>query len=413
MKKRVVITGMGALTPVGHSVTEFWENLKQGKSGVAKVTRFEINGFPTEIAAEVKNFEPAKYIEKKETRKMDLVEQYAIAAAQQAVDDAGISSQKMDPHRIGVVIGSGIGGIDTLEKQHKNLITGGHNRVSPFFIPMMIIDMCAGLVAMRFGFKGPNYATVSACASSAHALADSFKIIQRGEADIMLSGGSEATITPLSMAGFCSARAMSTRNDQPEKASRPFDKGRDGFVMGEGSGMLVLESLDSALARGAKIYAEVMGAGMTADAYHITAPSPTGEGACNAMKIALKDADLQPQEVDYINAHGTSTGLGDISETLAIKNVFGEHAHKLAVNSTKSVIGHLLGAAGAVEAIVCVKTIQDGILHPTINQEVPDPQCDLDYVPNSQRKKEIKVALSNSFGFGGHNVTLAVKKYQA
>ncbi len=413
MNQRVVITGVGAITPVGHSVSEYWENLKQGKSGVAKVTRFDINGYPTQIAAEVKNFEPTKHIEKKEARKMDLVEQYAIVAAQQAFDDSAIKIEKIDPYRAGVVIGSGIGGIDTLEKQHKNLMTAGHNRVSPFFIPMMIIDMCAGLVAMRFGLKGPNYATVSACASSAHAIADSFKIIQRGEADLMLTGGSEATITPLSMAGFCSARAMSTRNDQPQKASRPFDKERDGFVMGEGAGMLVLESLDSALARGAKIYAEVIGAGMTADAYHITAPAPNGEGACNAMKIALKDAQLQPQEVDYINAHGTSTDLGDISETLAIKNVFGEQARMLAVNSTKSIIGHLLGAAGAVEIIACVKSIQEGILHPTINQEVPDPQCDLDYVPNVQRKREIQVALSNSFGFGGHNITLAVRKYQA
>lgn len=413
MNQRVVITGMGAITPVGHTVSEYWENLKQGKSGVAKVTRFDINGYPTQIAAEVKNFEPTNHIEKKEARKMDLVEQFAIVAAQQAFEDSGIKTEKIDPYRAGVVIGSGIGGIDTLEKQHKNLITVGHHRVSPFFIPMMIIDMCAGLVAMRFGFKGPNYATVSACASSAHAIADSFKIIQRGEADLMLTGGAEATITPLSMAGFCSARAMSTRNDQPEKASRPFDKERDGFVMGEGAGMLVLESLDSAIARGAKIYAEVIGAGMTADAYHITAPAPNGEGACNAMKIALKDAQLQPKEIDYINAHGTSTDLGDISETLAIKNVFGEHARKLAVNSTKSIIGHLLGAAGATELIACVETIQEGILHPTINQEVPDPQCDLDYVPNTARKREINVALSNSFGFGGHNITLAVRKYQA
>jgi 3-oxoacyl-[acyl-carrier-protein] synthase II len=412
MKNRVVITGLGIISPVGNDVESFWGSLKQGKSGVGLVTRFDAEGMTTKIAAEVKDFDGAKYLEKKELRRMDLVEQFAIAAAQQAIDDSKLDLTSIDLERAGVITGSGIGGIDTFEKQHSILLKSGPSKVSPFFIPMMIIDMCPGLISLRFGFKGPNYATVSACASSAHAITDALRVIQRGEADIMLTGGAEATITPVSFAGFCAARAMSTRNDNPPAASRPFDKDRDGFVMGEGSGMLVLESLEHARQRGARIYGELLGAGMTADAYHITAPLPNGNGAARAMKQALKDSDLKPEQIDYVNTHGTSTDLGDISETLATKNIFGEHAYKLAVNSTKSMIGHLLGAAGATELITCVLSLQENTVHPTINLENPSPECDLDYIPGQARKKEMKYAISNSFGFGGHNVSLVVGKFE-
>jgi 3-oxoacyl-[acyl-carrier-protein] synthase II len=411
MKRRVVVTGMGVISPIGNSVEEFWNNLKEGVSGIDKLTRFDASEFSTKIAAEVKNFDPLKYIDKKESRRLDLTEQYAIATSQQAFDDANLGSDSLDPETAGVVVGSGIGGIDTFEKQHAILLKQGPNRVSPFFIPMMIIDMSAGLISMRFNFKGPNYATVSACASGANAIADAFRIIQRGDAEVMITGGSEATVTPASMAGFCSARAMSTRNDEPQKASRPFDKQRDGFVMGEGAGMMILESLEHAQKRGAKIYAEIIGVGMSADAYHITAPAPGGEGAIRSMKLTLKDAGLSPESVDYINSHGTSTDLGDLTECQAIKAVFGEHAYKIPVNSTKSMIGHLLGAAGAVELAATIKSMEEGILHPTINYEFPDPECDLDFVPNQKRKADIKTAFSNSFGFGGHNITIAVKKF--
>ncbi len=411
MRKRVVVTGMGAITPVGNSVEEFWEALKSGKSGIDRVTRFDPTGFTTQIAGEVKNFDPLSYIDKKEVRRMDPAEHYSIASSQQAYHDARLSSDSFDPYRAGVVIGSGIGGIETLEKQLSILLEKGPSRVSPFFIPMMIIDMSAGLVSMRFGFKGPNYATVSACATSAHAIGDAFKIIQRGDADIMIAGGTEAAITPSSLAGFCSARAISTRNNEPQKASRPFDKERDGFVMAEGSGAVILESLEHARKRDANIYAEIVGLGMSSDAYHITAPNPEGEGAARSISLALKDGDLSPDSVDYINSHGTATELGDVSETLAIKKVFGERAYRIPVNATKSMIGHLLGAAGAVEIIASIKSMQEGILHPTINYEFPDPKCDLDYVPNKSKEKEINVFLSNSFGFGGHNITLAVKKF--
>jgi 3-oxoacyl-[acyl-carrier-protein] synthase II len=411
IKRRVVVAGMGIISPIGNSVEEFWNNLKEGVSGIDKLTRFDASEFSTKIAAEVKNFDPLKYIDKKESRRLDLTEQYAIATSQQAFDDANLGSDSLDPERAGVVVGSGIGGIDTFEKQHAILLQQGPSRVSPFFIPMMIIDMSAGLISMRFNFKGPNYATVSACASGAHAIADAFRIIQRGDAEVMITGGSEATITPASMAGFCSARAMSTRNDEPQKASRPFDKQRDGFVMGEGAGMIILESLEHAQKRGAKIYAEIIGVGMSADAYHITAPAPGGEGAIRSMKLTLKDAGLSPESVDYINSHGTSTDLGDLTECQAIKAVFGEHAYKIPVNSTKSMIGHLLGAAGAVELVATIKSMEEGILHPTVNYEFPDPECDLDFVPNQKRKANIKTAFSNSFGFGGHNVTIAVKKF--
>lgn len=412
MKKRVVITGLGILSPVGNSVEEFWEALKNGKSGAGKITRFDTSNFTTRIASEVKGFDPLQYVDKKEARRMGLHEQYSMSSAFQAIQDAKLDSNSFDPNRAGVVIGSGIGGVDVMEAQHSVLMKDGPSRVSPFFVPMMIVDMSAGLVSIRYNLKGPNYATVSACASGAHAIADSFKIIQRGDAEVMVTGASEASITPLALAGFCSARALSTRNEEPEKASRPFDKQRDGFVMGEGSGMLVLESLEHAQKRGAKIYAEIVGVGMTADAYHITAPAPGGDGAIRSMRLALQDAGLKPEDVNHINTHGTSTDLGDIAETLAIKEVFGQSAYKIPVNSTKSLIGHLLGAAGAVELIATILSIKQGILHPTINQEVPDPECDLDYVPNQSRKAEIRVAISNSFGFGGHNITLAIRKFE-
>lgn len=412
MNTRVVITGMGAVTPVGNSVGEFWEALKAGKSGIDRITKFDSTDFTTKIAGEVKNFDPLGCIDKKDARRMDTSEQYSLVTSREAYNDADLNSSSFDPFKAGVVIGSGIGGIETLEKQLSILLKQGPSRVSPFFIPMMIIDMSAGLVSMRFGFKGPNYATVSACASAAHAIGDSFKIIQRGDADLMITGGSEATITPASMAGFCSARAVSTRNDEPQRASRPFDKERDGFVMAEGSGMLILESLEHAQKRGARIYAEVAGLGMTSDAYHITAPDPQGEGATRSMRLALQDGDLSPDSVDYINSHGTATPLGDIAETLAIKKVFGERAYQIPVNATKSMIGHLLGATGAVELIAGIKSMEEGILHPTVNYEFPDPECDLDYVPNEKREKEINVFISNSFGFGGHNSTLAIKKFK-
>jgi 3-oxoacyl-[acyl-carrier-protein] synthase II len=409
--RRVVITGLGVMTPVGNTVKDLWENLKNGKSGIDRITRFDPTQYSTQIAGEIKDFDASAYIDKKEARRMDLNQQFAIAGAQQAFDDAGLNSSSLDPEQSGVVVGSGIGGIDTFEKQHSILLNQGPGRVSPFFIPMMIVDMCAGLISMRFNFKGPNYATVSACASGAHAIADAFKIIQRGEAEVMIAGGSEAAITPVSFAGFCSARALSTRNSEPQKASRPFDKQRDGFVMGEGAGILILENLEHAQRRGARIYAEVAGAGSTADAYHITAPAPGGEGAIRAMKAALKDAGLSAEAVDYVNSHGTSTDLGDVCETQAIKAVLGERAYKIPVNSTKSMIGHLLGAAGAVELIATIKSMEEGLVHPTINYEFPDPECDLDYVPNQMRKAKINVALSNSFGFGGHNVSVAIKKF--
>ncbi len=408
---RVVVTGMGAITPVGNSVEEFWKNLKEGVSGIDRVSRFDPSQFSSQIVGEVKGFDASQYMDRKEARRMDLVQQYGVASAQQAFDQSGVGADSLDPERAGVVVGSGIGGIETFEKQHAILLNQGPNRVSPFFIPMMIIDLCAGLVSMRLNFKGPNYATVSACSSGAHAIADAFKIIQRGEADVMMAGGTEASITPASLAGFCSARALSTRNHEPEKASRPFDKQRDGFVMSEGAGMMILESLEHAQRRGAKILAEIVGVGQTADAYHITAPAPGGEGAIRAMRLALKDAGVEPDSVDYINAHGTSTDLNDITETQAIKEVFGERAKKIPVSSTKSMIGHLLGAGGAVELIATIMSMEEGVLHPTINYEFPDPDCDLDYVANKMRKMDVNVALSNSFGFGGHNITIAVKKF--
>lgn len=401
---------MGVVSPLGCSLDECWQDLLDGKSGVGPVTRFDASDYPTKIAAEVKGFDPLKYLDKKELKRSDPSQHYAIAASDDAIKDSGLDLETVDKDRIGVVIGSGIGGITAFEDQHGRLLKSGPGRVSPFFIPMMIIDMCAGLVSMRYGVHGPNYGMVSACASSAHAILDAFRIIQRGEADAMICGGSEATITPTAMAGFCQNKAMTTQNDPPEKASRPFDQRRDGFVMGEGSAMLILESYDQAVKRNARIYGEVLGGGMSGDAHHMTAPHPEGLGARRAMQTALEDAGISPDRVDYVNTHGTATGLGDIAETKAIKAVLGDRAHNIPCNSTKSMIGHLLGAAGAIEAVATLKSIQDGMVHPTTNLEVPDPECDLDYVKDGKRACDIKYALSNSFGFGGHNVTLVFGK---
>ncbi len=410
MNRRTVITGMGVISPVGHDVDTFWKAILNAESGIGPVTKFDVSNYSTRIAAEVKDFDGSKYIEKKELRRLDLSEQYAIVASEQALADSRLDLKAVDLDMCGVIIGSGIGGINTFEKQHGLLLNSGPGRVSPFFIPMMIIDMCAGMVSIRFGFRGPNYATVSACASSSHAILNAARAIERGEADVMISGGSEATITPTSLAGFCQARAISTRNDEPERASRPFDNGRDGFVMGEGSAILILEEMEHAKARGARIYAEILGGGMTGDAYHLTAPHPEGRGARRAMEMALKDSNLSPDQIDYINTHGTSTPLGDIAETIAIKHVLGDHAYKIPCNSTKSMIGHMLGAAGAVELIAVVKSIENSIVHRTTNIDDPDPQCDLDYVSDGNRECNINYALSNSFGFGGHNVSLVVGK---
>jgi len=410
---RTVVTGIGLVSPLGSDPDRYFQKLLDGECGIDKVTRFDISDYPTKIASEVKEFDPSQFLEKKEIRRLDYTEQYALSASQLAIDDSGLVLDNIDLDRAGVIIGSGIGGITTFEEQHSKLLKAGPGRVSPFFIPMMIIDMCAGLVSMRFGFRGPNYGTVSACASSSHAILDAFKIIQRGDAEIMITGGSESTITPTSMAGFCSAKAMSTRNDEPKRSSRPFDRDRDGFVMGEGSAIVILESLESAQARGARIYAEIVGAGMSCDAHHMTAPLPDGRGAMMAMKNALRDGGLEPADINYINSHGTATILGDISETRAIKTIFGERAYKIPVNSTKSQVGHLLGSAGAIEFITSILSMNAGKLHPTINLENPDPECDLDYVPNQARDHNFDAFLSNSFGFGGHNVTLAGRKFNS
>jgi 3-oxoacyl-[acyl-carrier-protein] synthase II len=407
---RSVVTGIGVVSPLGNSFDELWDGLLAGRSGIDTITKFDVSEYSTKIAGEVKDFDGSKYIDKKELRRMDIAEQYAIAASEDAIKDSGLDLKAVDPDRCGVIIGSGIGGISTFEKQHGQLLRSGPGRVSPFFIPMMIIDMCAGLVSIRYGFRGPNYATVSACASSANAISDSFRIIQRGEADVMIAGGAEATITPTSLAGFCQAKALSTRNDEPERASRPFDKERDGFVMGEGAAILVIESYEHAKARNARIYGEILGSGMTADAYHVTAPHPEGYGARRAIELCLKDADVSPQQVDYVNTHGTATNLGDIAETKAIKDVLGEHAHEIPCNSTKSMVGHLLGASGALELAVGLKSIEQQLVHPTINLDYPDPACDLDYVASGKKECKISYALSNSFGFGGHNVSLMVGK---
>jgi len=410
-RRRVVVTGLGALTPLGNTADEFWTGLTQARSGIGPITRFDASGFPTRIAGEVRNFDPLRYVDKKEARRLDPYLQYAIACATMAVEDASLDPARVDGTRFGVLIGSGIGGIQTLLETHKTLLEKGPDRVSPFFIPMMIVNMASGLVSMRFGAKGPNSSIVTACATGNHAIGDAFKIIQRGDADLMLAGGAEAIIIPLTVAGFCAMKAMSTRNDEPTRASRPFDAERDGFVCGEGGGVIVLEALEHAQRRDARIYGEVVGYGMTGDAHHMTAPDPEGDGAARAMAAALRDGALEPSAVGYINAHGTSTPYNDKFETLAIKRVFGEHARRLAVSSTKSMTGHLLGAAGGVEAIATLLALHNGLLPPTINYETPDPECDLDYVPNQARKQDVEVALSNAFGFGGTNATLAFRKY--
>ena len=410
--RRVVVTGLGALSPIGNTADEFWSSLLQGRSGVGPITKFDTEGYPTRIAGEVRDFDPLNFVDKKDARRLDPYLQYAVAASVLAVQDAALDTGKVDSSRFGVLIGSGIGGITTLLDSHRNLLEKGPDRVSPFFIPMLIINMSSGLVSMRFGAKGPNSSVVTACATGNHAIGDSFKIIQRNDADIMIAGGSEAIIIPLTIAGFCSMKAMSTRNDEPQKASRPFDAGRDGFVCGEGAGVVVLESLEHAVRRDARIYAEVVGYGMTGDAHHMTAPDPEGDGATRAMKLALKDAAVEPSTIGYINAHGTSTPYNDKFETIAIKRVFGDHARKLAVSSTKSMTGHLLGAAGGIEAIATTLALHHGMLPPTINYETPDPECDLDYVPNTARKVDVEYALSNAFGFGGTNATLLFRRYR-
>jgi 3-oxoacyl-[acyl-carrier-protein] synthase II len=411
-KTRVVITGLGAVTPLGNTAEEFWASLIEGKSGIGPITRFDSTGFATRIAGEVKGFDALKYVDKKDDRKLDLYLKYALACAVMAVEDAGLDPAKEDGNRFGVLVGSGIGGLGTLLDSHKTLLDKGPDRVSPFFIPMLIINMASGLISMRFGARGPNSSVVTACATGNHAIGDATRIIQRGDADVMIAGGAEAIIIPLTIAGFCQMKAMSTRNDEPTKASRPFDAERDGFVAGEGGGLVVLESLEHARRRDARIYAEVVGYGMTGDAHHMTAPDPEGDGAARAMAAALRDAALEPEAVNYINAHGTSTPYNDKFETIAIKRVFGEHAKRLPVSSTKSMTGHLLGAAGGIEAVATTLTIYHGILPPTINYEKPDPDCDLDYVPNQARKQDVEVALSNAFGFGGTNAILALRKYR-
>ena len=410
-RRRVVVTGLGALTPVGNTAEEFWSALVEGRSGIGAITRFDASGYPTRIAGEVRNFDPLKYVDRKEARRLDPYLHYAMACACMAVEDASLDTGSVDGERFGVLIGSGIGGITTLLEGERTRIEKGFDRVSPFVIPMLIINMASGLVSMRFGAKGPNSSVVTACATGNHAIGDACRLIERGEADVMIAGGAEAMIVPLTVAGFCAMKAMSTRNDEPEKASRPFDLGRDGFVCSEGGGILVLEALEHARRRDVRIYGEIVGYGMSGDAHHMTAPDPDGDGAARAMRAALRDARLAPTEVGYINAHGTSTPYNDKFETQAIKRVFGEHAARLAVSSTKSMTGHLLGAAGGIEAIATLLAIYNGLLPPTINYETPDPECDLDYVPNHARKQEVEVALSNAFGFGGTNATLAFRKF--
>ncbi|HEY0827156.1 MAG TPA: beta-ketoacyl-ACP synthase II [Bacilli bacterium] len=414
MKNRVVITGMGLLTSLGTDLETFWKHLMEGKSGVSMIESFDTTEYSTHFAATIKDFNPEQYIDRVEARRMDRFVQLAATAALFALKNANLNiKEDADPERVGVSVGSGIGGLSTWEEQHKILLTKGPKRVSPFFIPMMIANMASGQISIMTGAKGPNTTAVTACATGSHSIGDSFKIIQRGDADVMICGGSEAPVSSTGLAGFGALRAMSTRNEEPQKASRPFDIGRDGFVMGEGAGVLILESLEHATKRGARIYGEIVGYGMSSDAFHMTLTAPGGEGAVRSMAAAMKDAGIQPADVDYINAHGTSTPAGDISETAAIRTAFGDHAYKLAVSSTKSMTGHLLGAAGGVEAVICALTIQNGIIPPTINYDDPDPECDLDYVPNVARKANVEIAMSNSFGFGGHNATIILRKFQA
>ncbi len=409
--KRVVITGLGAITPIGNNLADYWDGLLQGRNGVGAVTLFDASEHACKIAAEVKDFDPHQYLDKKDAKRMDRFAQFGVCASQQAIADAKFVIDELNADRVGVLIGTGVGGLRVMETQNENLITKGPRKVSPFTIPMMIANMAAGLTAIHTGAKGPNSCTVTACAAGSHAIGDAFRLIQGGYANAMICGGAEAAVTPLSYAGFCSAKALSTRNDDPTHASRPFDRDRDGFVMGEGSGILLLEELEHALARGAKIYAEMAGYGMTCDAYHMTSPVPGGQGAAQAIELALADGNFSPEQVDYINAHGTSTQANDSNETKAIKKALGARAKQIVVSSTKSMTGHLLGGSGGIEAVATVMAIAKNKVPPTINLVNPDPDCDLDYIPNSSRDHQVNLALSNSFGFGGHNVTLAFKKY--
>lgn len=413
MKRRVVVTGMGALTPVGNDVATTWRALINGVSGAANITKFDASTWPVRFACEVKGFDPLQYMDRKEAKRSDWYTQYAIAAAVQAMKDANLDNgADVDPDRMGVIIGSGIGGLKAFEEQHDVYRERGQSKISPFFIPMFIADIAAGIVSMRFNAKGPNYATVSACATSAHAIGDAYRTIQYGDADVMITGGSEATVTPMAIGGFANMKALSERNESPETASRPFDATRDGFVMGEGAGVVILEELEHARRRGARILAEIAGYGATGDAYHLTAPAPDGEGAQRAMRRALNDAKLSVDDIQYINAHGTSTPANDRNETKAIKAVFGARAKDIHVSSTKSATGHMLGAAGAVEFIVCTHVVRECTIPPTINYHTPDPELDLNYTPNKAAKRDVRAALSNSFGFGGHNVSLAVRRFE-
>lgn len=412
MSRRVVVTGIGVVSPIGQGREAFFKGLKEGKNGASLIEAFDSTEYTTKVAAEVKDFDPEQYISKKELKRMDRFTQFGIVASKMAVEDGNINFENMDMNRVGVIMGSGIGGIQTLASQHEKLLNKGPGRVSPFLIPMMITNMVSGQVSMEFGAKGPNTTVVTACASGTHAIGDAFKAIQRGDADMMFTGGAEAAICELGMAGFCTMKAMTTRNDDPLRASRPFDKDRDGFLMGEGAGVIILESLESAQERGATIYAEMVGYGATADAYHITSPAPNGEGAARCMTMAVKDAGVEPSAIDYINAHGTSTPYNDKFETMAIKTAFGEHAYNLSVSSTKSMTGHLLGASGAIEAIASIMAVRDNFVPPTINIENQDPELDLDYTPNKGKEKVVNYALSNSLGFGGHNGTVIFKKFE-
>lgn len=411
IKRRVVVTGIGLITPLGSGIQQTWEAICKGASGIDYITSFDASDFPVQVAGEVKDFNPEDFIERKEIKKMDLFIQYALGAGVMAMEDAGLKVTNENADRVGVIVGAGIGGINTIERYHSVLLDSGHRRISPFFIPMLITNMAAGQISMRFGARGPNSCVTTACAAGTHSIGDAFKIIQRGDADAMIAGGSESAITPLTIAGFANMKALSSRNDAPQKASRPFEVERDGFVIAEGAGLLVLEDLESARRRGARIYAEIIGYGLTADAYHMTSPDPQGRGVVNCMRMALRDAGVAPEAIDYINAHGTSTPYNDKHETTAIKQVFGEHAHNLAVSSTKSMTGHLLGAAGGLEAAFCALALTEGIIPPTINYEHPDPECDLDYVPNYARHANLTTVLSNSFGFGGTNACIVLKKY--
>lgn len=411
MKKRVVITGMGAITPLGNNIDTFWQNIREGKSGIDKITRFDSEAFTTQIAGEVRDFDPQDFMDKKDAKHMDRFTQYAVAASGMAIKHSGLDLKKVDVERFGVILGSGIGGIETLENQANILHTRGPGRVSPFFVPMMIGNMAAGQISIALGAKGMNSTIVTACASATNAIGEAFRAIRNGDADVIVTGGSEASITPLSLAGFCSMKALSTRNDDPKGASRPFDLDRDGFVMGEGAGLLIMESYEHAMNRGATILAEMAGYGLTADAYHITSPAPEGEGGARAMKQAIISAGISPNEIDYINAHGTSTYYNDKNETAAIKTIFGDYAREVAISSTKSMTGHLLGAGGGIEAIIMIKSIHDQFVPPTINYTTLDPECDLDYVPNVGRSARVNMALSNSFGFGGQNACIIIKKF--